>query len=250
MPYWNALGRTIITQEPREYADAVANFLNNEGINATVTVDPESLLCTVTVPSEQEIEAGRLMERYHQTAKPAEERAADYRQEYLEQSPSFIPSEEKFRNSTNSSFAFIISGAVIFFMALIHFFLIIYHLQAGTMTDCILELILGFIFLMFGLSTHQKVRMMKSRIQEENAFNDQLVRWFSDTYSADYLDRIIYAAADESEIAEEELFFLRRQLIHDYILREYNISDTAYLDYITDLIYKKQYVPNGISAAS
>lgn len=249
MPYWSALGRTIITQDSPEYAEAIANFLNNEGIDATVTSDPQTFLCTVTVPEDQEQEAGRLMEKYHQSAKPAEELAEDYRQESLAHSPSFVPSEEKFRTSTNSSFIFIICGGVIFILALVHFFLISFQLQEGTMHDCILELILGFIFLLFGISTQQKVRMLKSRIMEENAFNDQLINWFTQTYPPDYLDRNIYAAADEGEPKEEELFFLRRQLIHDYILREYDISDTAYLDYITDLIYKKLYVPNGISAA-
>lgn len=249
MPYWEALGRAIVTQESQEYAEAIARFLNDEGIDATITRDSSSLLYTVTVPKDQEPDAGRLMERYHLQARPAEEQAEAYRRQTLSPSPSFVPSEEKFRTSTNSSFIFVICGAVIFVMALVHFFLIIYHVQEGTMDDCVLELILGFIFLMFGITTQQKVRIMKDKILEENAFNDQLIRWFTQTYPADYLDRLILAASEDQEIPEEEMFFLRRQLIHDNILREYDIKDTAYLDYITDLIYKKLYVPNGMTAA-
>ena len=249
MDYWETLGRVVIARETSEGAERMCEYLTYSGVDATVSLEQDSTLYVVTVPKDQEPDAGRLMERYHLQARPAEEQAEAYRRQTLSPSPSFVPSEEKFRTSTNSSFIFVICGAVIFVMALVHFFLIIYHVQEGTMDDCVLELILGFIFLMFGITTQQKVRIMKDKILEENAFNDQLIRWFTQTYPADYLDRLILAASDDQDIPEEEMFFLRRQLIHDNILREYDIKDTAYLDYITDLIYKKLYVPNGMTAA-
>ena len=249
MPYWDMMGRALIAEEPEEEADRIADFLTFSGLDATVAVSPNSDLYTVTVPSDQEYSAARLLlERMEQEQKKdPEKEAASYREACLKPAPRFVPSEEKFRTSTNSSIIFLCAGFVVFAMALVHYFLIAYRRQTGRISDCVMELILGFVFILFGISTQQKVRMLSHQIMAENAFTDQIIRWYTTTYSAEHLDKCIEAAAEHPDLSEEERFSLRRDLIRDYILREYNISDTAYLDFVTDIIYKRLYFPNGVS---
>ncbi len=249
MPYWDMMGRALIAEEPKEQADRIADFLTFSGLDATVAVSSNSELYTVTVPSSQEYTAAKLIleQMEEENRKDPEKEVANYRESCLQSAPRFVPSEEKFRTSTNSSLIFLCAGFIVFAMALIHYFLIVYRQQTGRISDCVMELILGFVFILFGISTHQKVRMLKTQIMEENAFTDQIIRWYTTAYSAEHLDKCIEAAADRQDLSDEERFSLRRDLIRDYILREYNISDTAYLDYVTDTIYKRLYFPNGVA---
>ena len=61
--------------------------------------------------------------------------------------------------------------------------------------------------------------------------------------------KVIDAAGYEEDLTDAEMASLRRTLLKDYILREYDITDNAYLDYLVDLVYKRLYFPNTISAA-
>ena len=251
MAYWDTLGRAVMAQVSREDADRIADFFNENGLDATVSLDPDtdSGIYDVLVLREQEYDAVLLLETFHKREKETADQAASYMNRLLEPSPSFVPSEEKFRTSTNSSKYFIISGLVICILAVLHYFLLLYHLGSGQPNSSLWELLMGFVFVFFGISSQQKVRILKDKILEETAFNDQVIGWYTSTYTAEHMDKCIEAASDNQDIPEEERFFLRRQLIQDYILREYNISDSAYLDYLTDQIYKKLYFPNGVTAA-
>ncbi len=249
MAYWDALGRSLSAQATQEDANRIADFFQDMGLDTTVSSDPKDGLFDVLVLQGQEKEAARLLAHFRRQEAERQARAAAYRADCLEASPHFVPSEEKFRTSTNSSFLFIISGLIIIILALLHFFILIYHRQTSEVSASLIELIFGFFFILFGINTHQKVRILKDRILEENAFTDQVVRWYTSTYSAEHMDKCIDAASASPDATDEERFFLRRQLMRDYILREYDISDPAYLDYLTDLIYKRLYFPNGVSTA-
>ncbi|MDD6212520.1 MAG: hypothetical protein PUB22_05185 [Clostridiales bacterium] len=248
MPYWDMLGRTLIAKVNEETASRITQYLTYSGLDATISSLEETGLFAITVPAEQANTAEKLLDIMQQNEMKDDDRAEYYRANFLERSPSFIPSEEKFRYSTNSSIAYLCAGAIVLLMALIHFFLVIFRIKTGPIIDCLVELILGSIFMIFGLTTHQKVRFLESSIQEENSFTNQIVRWCTTFYPAEHLDKCIDAASDNQHISDEDRFFLRRELIQDYILREYDISDEAYLDYLTDLIYKKLYYPNAVSA--
>lgn len=249
MPYWDTLGRFLVVEDTsRESADRIADFLSYSGLDAIVSSGTDDTLYTVTVPVSQEDMALKLLEVLQEHEDEDAQRAAYYREQCLSPSPTFIPSEEKFRYATNSSVTFLCAGIVVFIMALVHFFMVLYGQREGTINGCIAEMIFGFIFILFAITTHQKVRFLRDHILEENAFTDRIIRWCTTTYPAEHLDKCIDAASDSQDISEEERFFLRRQLIQNYILREYDISDPAYLDYITDTIYKKLYYPNAVSA--
>ncbi|MCD8053876.1 MAG: hypothetical protein LUF00_07505 [Lachnospiraceae bacterium] len=250
MHYWDTLGRSLIAEDTKESADRIADFLTYSGLDATVSSTADNPRYTVTVPAAQEELAEKLMDVFRQYEDEDEKRAAYYREQCLTHSPVFVPSEEKFRNSTNSSTTFLWAGIAVVAIGLFHFFSVAYNQQEGSVDACVVEIVFGFIFIWFAITTHQKVRMLQSQIMEENAFTDQIIRWCTTTYPAEHLDKCIDAAASDSQsLSEEERFFLRRQLIQNYILREYDISDDAYLDYITDTIYKKLYYPNAVAAA-
>ena len=250
MPYWDTIGRSLVLEGTKERCDQIAEYLTFNGIDATVASSITEEEFVVTVPKELGDKAYALYEKYMDAENHEDDTYSSYRENCLKHSPNFVPSEEKFRTSTNSSVAFLCAGFIVILMAIIHFILVITQTMTdSTIRECIIELILGFIFMMFGISTQQKVRMLETKMQEENSFTNQIVDWCVQIYPAEHLDKCIDAASDEHEIAEEERFFLRRQLIQNYILREYDIQDSAYLDYITDLIYKKLYHPNAVSAS-
>ena len=249
MAYWDALGRALMAQAPEETANQIAEFLQENGMDVTVSGSPGSDSYDVLIPRIQEYEGVLLLEKYYEREKEKAAREASYRSDWLASSPDFVPSEEKFRTSTNSSFLYVLFGSFICLMAMFHFFLLLYHRESGRISASVLELILGFVFVLFGISTNQKVRLLKDKILEENAFNDQVIRWYTTTYSPEHMDKSIDAAAGNQELTEEERAVRRRRLIQDYILREYDIPDQAYLDYITDIIYKKLFFPNSVSSA-
>ncbi len=249
MPYWDTLGRSPVAQDTQENADRIANFLSYSGLDAIVSSGTDDSLYTVTVPTEQEELAARRILEMEQFEEDSEERAASYREQYLSHSPAFVPPEEKFRYSTNSSITFFCAGIVVVAMALLHFLLILYQQREDNEASCLVELFLGFIFILFSITTHQKVRFIQDQMMEENAFTNEIIRWCTTLYPAEHLDKCIDAASDSQDLSEEDRFFLRRQLIQNYILREYDISDSAYLDYLTDMIYKKLYYPNALSTS-
>ena len=249
MTYWDAIGRAIAALEPLDEANRIADFLNRSGLSATVSTDPDSDLYAVLVPKDEEYASVGFMETYRKRRTEMMNAESEYRSHVLSPSPDIVPSEEKFRYETNSSVAFMLAGAVIFIMAVIHFFFILRRAVPGVVADCIPELIFGSVFLVFGMSSQQKVKMLRTAILQENAFNDRIVNWCTTTYSAEHIDKVIDAAGYEEDLTDAEMASLRRTLLKDYILREYDITDNAYLDYLVDLVYKRLYFPNTISAA-
>lgn len=252
MAYWDALGRSLAAEDTKNRADYIADYLSCAGLDASVSRLPEGDLCAVTVPSSQQAEADRLMRSYYaRQARMENERMSEsyYREHCLARQPHFIPQEEKFRTDTHSSMLYTICGGIVFVLAVFHFLLMLRHRNPDDLRTCTLELLLACIFVLFGLSTQQKVRILQNKILEENSFTDGIIRWCTSTYSAEHIDKSIQAAED-TELTGPELAVRRRELIRDYILREYDISDAAYLDYITDTIYKKFYFPNSISGFS
>lgn len=250
MTYWDALGRSLAAEDTKMRADYIADYLSCAGLDASVSLSPEGDLYAVTVPADQQMTADRLMQSYYAKQARVENKSMNesyYREHCLAQQPDFMPQEEKFRTDTHSSMFYTVCGAIVFVLAIVHFFLAFGHHTPEDLRACVLELMLACIFILFGLSTQQKVRILQDRILEENAFTDGIIRWCTNTYSAEQIDNCIRAACEESDLSPECLSVKRRDLIQDYILREYNISDKAYLDYVTDTIYKKFYYPNSVS---
>ena len=90
MPYWDTLGRALMAQVQQDDADRMVDYLNANGLDATVSSDPESDLYDVLVLREQEYDAVLLLEQYYEKEKERAAKAATYQSTVLEHSPSFV----------------------------------------------------------------------------------------------------------------------------------------------------------------
>ena len=239
MPYWEVLGRTAVTQGTQETADRITQFLTYSGVDATISFDEERSVYIVSVPQEQADLAEKLIKNFEEI-KQAPEREAESAppESFLSRSPVFVRAEERFKNTTNSAYTFLTAGSFVFLLALIRCVMVFLKYRQDSAEACLLDLGMGTVFMSFGVYTLHKANEIRDKIKEENVFLTEAIEWFVSTYSAMQLDETIQAAADENTwLPFEECYFLRRSLIHCYILREYDKIDPSCADYLTDEIY-------------
>ncbi len=238
MPYWEALGRTAVARDTQESADRLTQFLTYSGVDAAISFDGEHGVYIVSVPQEQAEFAKKLVQNYEKE-KQAPKREAETAppESFLTHSPVFVRAEDRYRNTTGSAYALLTAGSFVFLLALIRFTMVMLQYREDSPQTCLLDLGMGTLFMSFGIYTLHKAHEIREKVQEENAFLTEAIEWFVSTYSSFQLDDAIAAAKDEAWLPLEERYFLRRDLIRSYILREYDKIDPLCADYLTDEIY-------------
>ena len=238
MPYWEALGRTAVAQGTQESADRLTQFLTYSGVDATISYDQEHAVYVVSVPQEQADLAEKIIQCYEKKkTEPRREADCAPPESFLSRAPVFVCAEERYRNTTCSAYALLTAGAFVFLLALIRFAMVMLRYRQDSAPACLLDLCMGSVFMGFGIQTLRKAQAIQEKIAEENAFFTEAIEWFVSTYSSFQLDNTIAAATDEAWLPLEERYFLRRDLIRSYILREYDKIDPLCADYLTDEIY-------------
>ena len=215
MPYWEVLGRTAVTQGTQETADRITQFLTYSGVDATISFDEERSVYIVSVPQEQADLAEKLIKNFEEMEQAPEREAESAPPEsFLSRSPVFVRAEERFKNTTNSAYAFLTAGSFVFLLALIRCVMVFLKYRQDSAEACLLDLGMGTVFMSFGVYTLHKANEIRDKIKEENVFLTEAIEWFVSTYSAIQLDETIQAAADENTwLPFEERYFLRRSLI-------------------------------------
>ncbi len=238
MPYWEALGRKAVSQGTQESADRLTQFLTYSGVDATISFDQEHAVYVVSVPQDQAGLAEKYMQAYQKKQEePPREADCAPPESFLSHAPVFVKAEDRYRNTTGSAYALLTAGSFVFLLAILRFTMVMLRYRQDSAQACLLDLCMGSIFMSFGIHTLRKAQEIQGKITEENAFLTEAIEWFVSTYSSFQLDNTIAAATDDAWLPREERYFLRRDLIRSYILREYDKIDPLCADYLTDEIY-------------
>ena len=102
MPYWEMLGRAVVTLASKSVSEEISEYLTYSGLDATVSYDQDRDCYIVSVPLAQENTAERLMENYPD-ADPEENQVPEI--DFLHNrvcSPAFVRAEDKFKELTDS----------------------------------------------------------------------------------------------------------------------------------------------------
>ncbi|MBR6271452.1 MAG: hypothetical protein IKR26_04795 [Lachnospiraceae bacterium] len=224
MSYSDELGRAAVTKGPRLYAERISEYLTCSGVDALICSDDEGELFVVTVDAVDEEKAKKLIEKRRcgcENEKPS--------------SPSFSAALKKLGEINDSSFFFVLCGGGAFFIGLSRVLGFAGSNDSHVFLT-VIELILGFFFIVFGLRIFFKSYSAKKGLAAENAFTLKVIGWFLGTYSSADLDKMIFA--DENSAAPGEQ---RRFLIKKLINREFSIEDEEYLNYLTEEAYTAMY---------
>ena len=98
--------------------------------------------------------------------------------------------------------------------------------------------VMGIFSLLVFFKTSRDARKLQPEIAGEQDRTEELIRWFTDQWSAEDLDSRI---TDQDSMAEEELSLKRFQLIQDYLITGRDLPDPAYVDALCEEIYSRLY---------
>lgn len=237
MPYWEMLGRAVVALESESASEEITRILTYSGLDATVALDSESGQYNVTVPLSQEDAAKKLLESYRQQENDSFSTESVPVTDAPPISPVRARDEDILKNTTNSALIFLIAGGMVFITALLHCTLVALEYRNDSPRGCVIELSLGAIFLGFGLYTMHKAREIKAKIEAENQFTTRVIEWCLSTYPSAQLDNTIRAATEGARLTARERYFLRKDLLRCYIIREFNVTDLPYLEYLAEETY-------------
>ena len=82
-----------------------------------------------------------------------------------------------------------------------------------------------------------RTRLLKRQILEESQYTQKVQEWFVSTYTAEQIDSCIRAVTDSPYTSAAELVNQRITLIRNYLDREYDFQEEAWLNYLTREIY-------------
>ena len=228
MPYWEMLGRAVVTLASKSVSEEISEYLTYSGLDATVSYDQDRDCYIVSVPLAQENTAERLMENYPD-ADPEENQVPEI---------DFLRHHPRHRGRAGrAGRVFLFAGSLVFVLAIAHCVLVLLDYRKDSSSGCLIELALGALFLGFGLYTLRKANEIKGRIQEENEYITHVIEWCVSTYPASQIDMTVNAATEGIALSPEDRYFLRKDLLRCYIIREFNVEDPSYLEYLTEETY-------------
>lgn len=136
----------------------------------------------------------------------------------------------RYQNTKDSAISlFIVGGIGAVFLALSFFKVIPITLStlsfAASATICILFLILGVISL-------RKSRLLKAEAEEEEAFSASVCNWLEANVDSFIVDT-------SEDLSEADLYFLRCQQAKELLLQEFPNTDEDFIDMLLDENYDK-----------
>lgn len=221
-------GYVLLMRSSETASQDLAEQMSFAGIPVTLTRDGDG--CCLFVPESYENRSKLFLEEYFNASSDSRkaERQKIFETNFLKPAPSFLSAAEKLKNRSNAAFLFIGMSVCLLIQAGI-------HVLRGDQSHFLAYLVTALPFLIFGIHTNRKAKELKKDMEAELAFTKKVTDWFFKSYSADSLDRMVFSA--QAGISPEEMDLLRRDLIRDYILREFSIKDIPYLEFLTDEIF-------------
>jgi len=228
MPIWENMGRVVVYRAGDIPASNAAEYLIKQGISAVIYHDADSPKFAVTVPACDEGRAKSLL------ASRGKSSLASYIQN-LRHAPKRARTSHIEGDNTITSLIFLICGGIVFIISLAEFIVALSRGDSPLFIS-IIELVLGSFFIGFGLWQMIRTKKRERELQREAAFTESVVRFITSTYTGNDIDSIILRGA-----AFDDLESSRREIIHKFIVREFDVPDEAYIIYLTSQSYKAIY---------
>lgn len=152
----------------------------------------------------------------------------------------YINKEQKHEDLKSSASAFYIVGIIVTAVSILCWIGKIDLPMHGIykMIFLLATTIIGIFSLVVAVKSTAAARKLAPQIEDENQATQNLIQWFTDTYSGDDIDQAIDGAA---VIAPEELSLKRFSLIQDYLITNHDLPDPSYVDALCEEIYSKLY---------
>ena len=229
---------SILISDESDRISRILEFLTYSGVDAEKKFDEESDIYQLSVPDSQYDKATALLKIYmeQEPDEPEEEPEPELTGSY----GSFVGSEEKYKDTSSSAFAFLTVGAlVIVVLILCAFHILPFPLTLGEQPIMFAALaLISVVFLIIGLLSLKKANAYKAHIKTEADLEKTAIDWFLKTYTAKELDHTIEAS--EGTLPRSEVLCLKRlSLIRDYLLREFSSLTENHADSLSEIIYQK-----------
>ena len=156
-------------------------------------------------------------------------------------SPVYVNKAQKQEDLKSSASAFIIVGGfMLIFSVLCWANIISLPMTGGSriMFQSVLT-IMGVGSLIIAVKSAASAKSMSGEIAQEENKTQNLLTWFTTTYTADDIDKQIYA--DTSTMAPEELSLKRFDVIADLLVTNQDLPDQGYVDALCEEIYAKMF---------
>lgn len=141
----------------------------------------------------------------------------------------------------SSAFAFLVVGALVLIamgLSLAGILKLPFYGNAKILVHTVM-ITVGVLFLIVGFVSRKNAKILKETIGEDESRTTKILDWFLSTYKAAQIEETIDA---QEEISSEEIRSLKRMdIIHEYLVRQYQIEDESYLDLLCEEIYQKLY---------
>lgn len=152
---------------------------------------------------------------------------------------AYIKKEAAYEDTKSTAFTFLFIGLLgIVFLVLLA--LDVIHLGMESHMRIMMFLVMGALFLFFvgiGIRYQLLLSSVKQELQEEEDSNESILTWFFDTYTAASIDSMLNSHAED----EEQLYFLRYEILQKLLKEQYPALEESYADHILEEIYSRLY---------
>lgn len=153
----------------------------------------------------------------------------------------YVSASQKIEDRRSSSAAFLlVGGAILAFASLCLLGVVSLPLSGISLyfTQGILTAMgLGFLFVAF--RAHTSIKELDGQAEAEEARNQEIIRWFTANWSGEDLDKAISSA--ETGLEQQEIELRRYALIQYRVVKEKQLTNQAYVDFIVEEIYNALY---------
>lgn len=153
----------------------------------------------------------------------------------------YVSTSQKIEDRRSSSVAFLlVGGAILAFAVLCWIGVIKLPMTGGSLyfSQGILTA-MGLVFLFVALKAHTSIKELDGQAEAEDTRNKEIIQWFTTNWSGDDLDKAIETM--ESGLEQQEIELRRYALIQYRVVKEKQLTDQAYVDYIVEEIYNALY---------
>lgn len=146
-------------------------------------------------------------------------------------------------NENKSSAYILLPVGALGIIALVLIWLDVIPLYSGITSKIITSVVMGSLFIVFivmGIISLKNAKKLDEKATEEGDLTKEIVKFFSENYSADVLDEKI-CDSQWSQLPEEEKYFKRIECIKAVLVKQFMNLEDNYIDFISDEIYTKFY---------
>ena len=85
-----------------------------------------------------------------------------------------------------------------------------------------------------------QIKQLKDATATEDALQDEILKWFLDTYRADVIDQSV-----DNDQPEEALYFSRYEVMEKLLLHQYPSLSESFTDHMIELLYAELFLKSG-----